>query len=71
MQICSVKEVLLKISTGKDLCRNPFFTKVGDCAPLLNETPKQVFFCEFCEIFKNTYFVEHLLTAAVDTTLIL
>ena len=23
------------------------------------ETPAQVFFCEFSEIFKNTYFVEH------------
>ena len=24
----------------------------------------QVFFSEYCEIFKNTYFEEHLLTAA-------
>ena len=27
-------------------------------------TPAEVFFCEFCEVFKNTYFVEHLRTAA-------
>ena len=26
-------------------------------------TPAEVFFCEFCEVFKNTYFVEHLRTA--------
>ena len=25
-----------------------------------------MFFCEICEIFKNTYFVEHLLLAASD-----
>ena len=28
------------------------------------ETQTQVFSCEFCEIFKNTFFVEHLRTAA-------
>ena len=30
------------------------------------ETPKQVFSCEICKIFKNTYFAEHLRTAASD-----
>ena len=24
------------------------------------ETLGQVFFCEFCKIFKNTFFIEHL-----------
>ena len=28
------------------------------------EIPTQVLSCEYCEIFKNTYFEEHLLTAA-------
>ena len=28
------------------------------------ETPTQVFFCEICENFKNTYFEEHLQTTA-------
>ena len=28
------------------------------------ETPTQVFFCEYCEIFKNTYFEKHLQTTA-------
>ena len=28
------------------------------------ETPTQVFSCEYCEIFKSTYFGEHLRTAA-------
>ena len=29
-------------------------------------TPPQLFSCKICEIFKNTYFVEDLLTAASD-----
>ena len=28
------------------------------------EIPTQVLSCEYCEIFKNTYFEEHLQTAA-------
>ena len=28
----------------------------GFDATLLKETPTQVFSCEYCEIFKNTYF---------------
>ena len=28
------------------------------------ETPAQVFFCEYCEIFKITYFEKHLRTTA-------
>ena len=31
------------------------------------ETSAQVFSCEFCEFFKNTYFVEHLQTAGCET----
>ena len=37
--------------TGKHLCRGLLIEK---------ETPTQVFFCEFSEIFKNTFFAEHL-----------
>ena len=32
------------------------------CNFIKNETLAQVFCCEFCEIFKNSYFVEHLRT---------
>ena len=32
----------------------------------LKETPTQVFSCEICEIFKNSYFVENLRTASSD-----
>ena len=34
---------------------------------LKKETLAQVFFSEFCEISKNTFFTEHLLTTASDT----
>ena len=36
------------------------------CRPvtLLKETPTQIFSSEYCKLFKNTYFEEHLLTAA-------
>ena len=32
----------------------------------IKETPTQVFYCEYCEIFKNTYFKEHLSTNASE-----
>ena len=31
------------------------------------ESPTQVFSCEFCEFFKNTSFVEHILKAGSET----
>ena len=30
-------------------------------------TPAKVFSCEFCDVFKNTYFVEYLRTAASES----
>ena len=33
-------------------------------ATLLKETPTQMFSCDYCEIFMNTYFGEHLQRAA-------
>ena len=34
------------------------------------ETPKQAFSCEFCKIFKNNFFTEHLqVTASVNLQL--
>ena len=38
--------------TGKHLCQSLVFNK--------KETLAQVFFCEFFEISKNTFFAEHL-----------
>ena len=55
---CSVKIVFLKISqiSQENTC-------IGDSK---KEAPTQLFSCEYCEIFKNTYFQEHLrMTASV------
>ena len=61
-QRSSIKRAVLNnfaISTGKHLCWSPFCSSF-----LLKETPKQIFSCKYCEIFKNTYFEEHLQKAA-------
>ena len=44
--------------TGKHRCQSPFFIKV--------ETLAQVFSCEFCEVFKNTYLQRTPLLAASE-----
>ena len=61
-QRCPIKRAVLKnfaIFTGKHLCRSRFFQK---------ETPTLVFFCEYCEIFKNNYFEKHLRTTVSEVT---
>ena len=52
-----MKKVLLEISQNsqEDTCAKVFIKK---------ETLAQVFFYEFCEITKNTFFTEHLRTTA-------
>ena len=41
-----------------------FNCKPGGLQLYYKKTPTQVFSCEHCEIFKSTYFKEHLRTAA-------
>ena len=57
--------------TGKHLCQSLFnkvsllkrdFNKVS----LLKRDSAQVFSCEFCKVFKNTFFTERLGTTAFD-----
>ena len=36
------------------------------CNFIKKEIVAQVFSCEFCEIFKNTFFIEHLWMTASD-----
>ena len=53
-----LKKLVLKIlQYSQESCR---------AATLLKKTPIQMFSSEYCEIFKNTYFEEHLLTAVSD-----
>ena len=66
---CSTKKVVLKnftMFTRKHLCWILFLIKLQAFRPttLLKWTPTQTFSCEYCEIFKNTYFEKHLWTAA-------
>ena len=41
--------------------------RLQDFRPKKN--PTQMFSCEYCEIFKNTYFKKHLRTAASELAL--
>ena len=52
--------------TGKQLFQGLFLSKVAGqvCKFIKKETLAQVFSCEFCEIFKNTFFTEHVWTTA-------
>ena len=48
--------------TGKQLCWSLFLIKLQTRRMYWQETPTQVFSCEICKIFNNTYFKEHLRT---------
>ena len=52
--------------TGKYLCQRVFLNKVAGlrCETLFKDSLTQMFSCEFCEISKNTFFIEHLRTTA-------
>ena len=60
--------------TGKHLFQSLVFNKVAglrSATLLKKETLAQVFSCEFCEIFKNTFFTEHIWTTASVYTILL
>ena len=65
---CSIKTMFLKISqySQKSACIGVLFlikllkAAALSTADLFKETPTQVFFYEYCEFFKNTYYGEHL-----------
>ena len=68
-RICSLKNLVLKLLqiSQKNTCvRVSFLIKLQAlvCNFIKKETMPQVFFCEFCKIFKNTFFIEHLRTTA-------
>ena len=52
--------------TGKQLCQSLFLNKVAGLRPatLLKNTLAQVFSCEYCEIYKTTFFHRTPLVAA-------
>ena len=62
---CSIKKLFLKISrySQENTC-------VGVSFLILKRDSDTGFFsCEYCEIFKNTYFEEHLRTAVTENIL--
>ena len=69
------KGVLINFAklTGKQLRQSLSFNKVAGLRSATLFKKKilaQVFSCQFCEIFMNTFFTEHLwTTASVDTRL--
>ena len=68
---CSVVGALENFAkfTGKHLCQSLFFNKVAGaaCNFIKKETLAQMFSCEFCEIFKNTFFKRTPLVAAFNS----
>ena len=68
-QRCSVKKVFLEISQNsqENTCaRVSFLIKLRAlaCNFIKKETLGQVFCCEFCGIFKSTYFIKHFWKSA-------
>ena len=67
---CSVRKgVLRNFSkfTGKHMCKNLSFNKVAGCLQCyLKRGSTKVLSCEFCEISKNTFFMEHILATASE-----
>ena len=62
---CSVGKAVLRNFAkflGKHLCQSLFLNKVAGLRK--KETLTRVFPCEFCEIFKNTFFTKHIWTTA-------
>ena len=58
-QNCFMKKAVLK-----NFCN--IHRKVAELQPYQEETPTRMFSSEYCQIFKNTHFEEHLLTASSD-----
>ena len=65
--------MFLKISQNsqENTCARVSFLQSEVCNFITKDTLAQVFSCEFCEIFKNIFFTEHLRTTGSDLTVIL
>ena len=62
--------------TGIHLCQGLFFNKVAGLRPeacnfIKKKTLTQMYSCEFCEIYKNTFFTEHVQPTASEKLKIL
>ena len=59
---CSVKNVFLEGSRNsqENTCAGVFLSKTSSLKATLRDISAKRFFSEFCEIFENSYFAEHL-----------
>ena len=62
------EKVFLKISQKwlENTCAKVSFLILRPATLFKKKTLAQVFFCEFCEFSKNTFFTEHFQTTASD-----
>ena len=56
-----VLKIFVKV-TGKHLSQSLFFNKVVGLSNVIKRRLWQVFSCEYCKIFRNIFFTEHLNT---------
>ena len=63
-QRCYVNNVFEKISVLESLFNEVSGFETCNC--IKKVTPAKIFFCEFCEAFKNIYFLEYLQKAASE-----
>ena len=66
-KIAVLKNFFLNIVKKTPVWESPF-NKVAVCIFIKKETPIQLFSCEYCEILKNSFFIERLMS--LGTTLI-
>ena len=66
----SIFKNLAKLTWKKKTVLEYLFNKVAGPQPgsLLKKIPPQIFFCEFCEIFKNSIFIEHFQVITCDSS---
>ena len=67
-----MKKIFLNISQNpqETTCARVYFLiklHAESCNFSKKDTLTQVFSCEFCKIFKNSFFIEHLFTAASES----
>ena len=74
MRVCNLTSLQCVVSLQFDVnatstsLRLDFIISLQKVELAPEQTPKQVFSCEISKIFKDTYFEEHLRTAASGTT---
>ena len=56
--------LLVQKQSPEVFCKKNVFLKISQNSR--KETQVQVIFCEFCEMFRNTFFIEYLMIASIS-----